>query len=108
MSTAKAITTQVLDNTNTQRIIFRALIAGIIALSIVYVYLIGSITFNVLARKSLETTARTLGSHVSELELTYLNTANKIDKNYALSLGFVDVHTSIFATRSTATRVAIR
>lgn len=108
MSKAKEMTTNLIENTKTQRVLFRALISGLIILSIVYVYLIGSITFNVLARKSLESAARTLGSHVSELELTYLNTTNKIDKNYALSLGFVDVHTNIFATRTTPTRVAVR
>ncbi len=107
MSKAKAITTHVIENTNTQRIIFRVIIALIVTLSIVYVYLIGSITFNVLARKSLETTSRSLGSHVSALELTYLNTANKIDKNYAGALGFVDVHDNIFATRTSASRVAV-
>lgn len=108
MNNAKAITANLIENTKTQRALFRILISGLILLSIAYVYLIGSITFNVLARKSLETASRTLGSHVSELELTYLNTANRIDKNYALSLGFVDVHTSIFATRTTPTRVAVR
>ena len=108
MTTTKAIATTVIKNSATQRIIFRSLLLGIIMLSVVYVYLIGSITFNVLARKSLETSARALGSHVSELELAYLNATNKIDKSYALSLGFVDVHTSIFATRTNPARVAIR
>ncbi len=107
MSKAKTLTSNLIENSQTQRTIFKVLISGIIMLSIVYVYLIGSITFNVLARKSLESAARTLGSHVSELELAYLNATNKIDKNYALSLGFVDVHNSIFATRTT-TSVAIR
>ncbi len=108
MSKVRVITTQVLDNASTQRLIFRVLISGLIALSIVYVYLIGSITFNVLARKALDNSVRVIGSHVSELELSYLNATNKIDKAYALSLGFVDVHTSIFAARVTPTRVAIR
>lgn len=108
MSNAKAITSHILESSKTQRVIFRVLLSGIIVLSVVYVYLIGSITFNVLARKSLETQSRVLGSHVSELELAYLNTANKIDKNYALSLGFVEIHNNIFATRTTPTRVAVR
>ena len=107
MSKAKTITNEIVENSNIQRIIFKSLVGSILMLSVVYVYLIGSITFNVLARKTLETTARNLGSEVSQLELTYLNNANKIDKNYALSLGFVDLHQNIFATRST-TRVAMR
>jgi hypothetical protein len=107
MSTAKTITTNIVENSRTQRTIFRALIAVLIVLSLAYVYLIGSITFNVLARKSLDTRVRSLGSHVSELELSYLNQTNGIDKNYALSQGFVDVQQNIFATRE-GTRVAMR
>jgi glycerol-3-phosphate acyltransferase PlsY len=107
MSKAKEITHDIVENSQTQRTIFRVLISSLILLSLVYVYLIGAITFNVLARKSLDTTVRTLGSHVSELELSYLNETNSIDKSYALAQGFVDTQKSIFATRG-ASSVAIR
>jgi len=108
MSKAQTITANIMKDTSIQKTLFRVLISGITVLSLVYVYLIGSITFNVLARKALATTSRNLGAQVSELELTYLNITNKIDKSYALSLGFVDSHTSIFATRNTPSSVAIR
>lgn len=107
MTKVKVITNDIVKNRNTQRIIFNVLLSCLITLSVVYIYLIGSITFNVLARKSLEATVRTLGSEVSELELSYLNSTNKIDKGYAISLGFVDVKDNIFASRNTS-RVAIR
>ncbi len=107
MTKVRIITNEIIRNSDTQRVIFRVLIASIITLSIVYVYLIGSITFNVLARKSLETTVRTLGNNISTLELTYLNNTNKIDKSYASSLGFVDIHNNIFASRN-ITRVALK
>ncbi len=107
MTKVKVITNDIVQNKNTQRIIFNVLLSSIITLSVVYIYLIGSITFNVLARKSLESTVRTLGSEVSSLELTYLNSTNKIDKNYATSLGFVDVKDNIFASRNNS-RVAVR
>ena len=107
MSKAKTITTDIVYNHDTQRAIFRILMSGLVLLSLVYVYLIGSITFNVLARKTLETKVHTLGTEISTLELTYLAEANKIDKNFAISLGFVDIHKNIFATRNAA-RVAIR
>lgn len=107
MSKAKAITTDILENNRTQRTICKVLISSLVLLSLVYIYMIGSITFSVLARRTLETTARTLGSHISELELTYLNMANNIDKNYATTLGYVEVKNNIFATRGAA-RVAIR
>ncbi len=108
MTKAKAITKDIVENQNTQRIIFRVLIGSLIMLSVAYVYLIGSITFNVLARKSLETNARELGSRIGTLELTYLARANQIDKNHATFLGFVEIHNNIFATRGDSTRVAIR
>ena len=107
MSKTKAITNDIVRNTSTQRIIFRILLGSIIALSVVYVYIIGSITFNVIARKSLDNTARVLGSDISEKELTYLNNINQVNKEYATTLGFVDIKSNIFATRS-ITHVAMR
>ena len=86
---------------------FRVLVSSLITLSIVYIYIIGSITFNVVARKSLETTARNLGSNISELELTYLSNMNDVNKTKATSLGFVDANSNIFAIRS-INHVAIR
>jgi len=107
MSNAKIITQNIVENNQTQLTIFRSLIVSLVLLSIVYIYLIGSITFNVLARKSLNATVNVLGNHVSELELTYLNSTSNINKNYAYSLGFVDIQKNIFATRETP-RVAVR
>ncbi len=107
MSKTKAIANDIVANTNTQRIIFKFLVFSFIILSIAYIYIIGSITFNIVARKSLETTAKALSSNISQLELTYLNNMNDINKNHAESLGFKDAKSSIFATR-TINHVAIR
>jgi hypothetical protein len=107
MSKTKAITNDIVGNTNTQRIIFRILLGSLLSLFIVYIYIIGSITFNVIARKSLENTSRMLGSNISQLELTYLSNMNEVNKARATSLGFVDTNSNIFATRS-ITHVAIR
>ncbi|HEY5587343.1 MAG TPA: hypothetical protein VIK86_00145 [Candidatus Paceibacterota bacterium] len=107
MIRAKKITNDIAQNTSTQKILFRILISGSVVLFAVYIYLIGSITFNVVARKSLENTKTELTSHVNQLELTYLSNVNKINKEYAISLGFVDVHQNIFASRN-INNVAIR
>ena len=104
---SKAKTIELVNDKDIQKVLLRIFISILIILSVTYVYLIDSITFNVLARKTLESTSHELGSRVSELELTYLNNANKIDKSYAATLGFVDAKDSIFTTRTT-TRVAIR
>ncbi|MCX6754752.1 MAG: hypothetical protein NTU81_02920 [Candidatus Nomurabacteria bacterium] len=107
MTRAKEITNDIAQNMNTQKVLFRILLISSGVLFSVYIYMVGSITFNVIARKSLENTITELTSHVNKLELTYLNNINLIDKNYAVSKGFVDVHENIFAERST-NRVAIR
>lgn len=107
MTTAKAITNDIAQNINTQKILFRILIMGVIVLFTAYLYLIGSITFNVIARKTLENTLVSLSSQVDQLDLAYLNNVNKIDKEYALSLGFVDAHQNIFVSRN-INHVAIR
>lgn len=107
MTRAKEITNDISNNINTQIMIFRVLIIGSAMLFIVYIYLVGSITFNVIARKSLENTVVTLTGQVNQLELTYLGNINKIDKSYALSKGFVDVPQNIFAVRD-INHVAIR
>lgn len=107
MSKVKAMTINMMEDNYKRRTLFRILLALAIMLSILYMYFIGSITFNILARKSLENTARTLGQNVSQLELTYLANSSRIDRGYALSIGFVDAKDSIFATR-TVSHVAIR
>jgi hypothetical protein len=107
MSKVKEITSNITENSYIQKILLRILVGSLIVLSIVYIYLIGSITFNVLARKTLETTSRSLSSNISKLELTYLDSANKINKDLALSMGYVEVNNNIFASRG-STRVALR
>lgn len=107
MSKAKLITNTIVRDDHIQKVIFKYLAGSLMILSVCYIYFIGSITFNVLARQSLANTVRVLGSHVGELELSYLSESNSIDKNYALTHGFVDTHQIVFATR-TVTSVAIR
>ncbi len=107
MSKTKAITKDIIGDTSIQRIIFKVLVGSLLLLSIVYIYIIGSITFNVVARKSLENTAKILGNNISQLELTYLSNLNDVNKAKATSLGFVETKSNIFASRS-ITHVAIR
>jgi len=107
MKKTKEIANDIRVNTNTQRVIFRILVGSLLSLFVVYIYIIGSITFNVIARKSLETTDAKLGNDISQLELTYLSSMNNVNKSLATSLGFVDTKSNIFATR-TITHVAMR
>jgi len=99
MNTVKTMTANIIENNDTRRTLFKVLILGLVSLFVIYVYFIGSITFNVLARKSLENKIQSLSSSISQLELTYLHNISEIDKDYAISKGFVDAHNNIFATR---------
>ncbi|OGJ11594.1 hypothetical protein A2467_02975 [Candidatus Nomurabacteria bacterium RIFOXYC2_FULL_36_8] len=107
MSKTKAIANEIVENSNTQRVILRILLGSLLSLSIVYIYMIGSITFNVVARKSLDRTAQILNSNISDLELTYLSNMNNINRTLATNNGFVDSKSNIFAKRS-ITSVAMR
>lgn len=107
MTKAKAITKDIKENIQTQKTLLHVLMYSSVVLCAIYIYLIGSITFDVIARKSLENTVVNLTNDVNQLELTYLNNVKGIDKDYAISKGFVDVHQNIFATRD-INHVAIR
>lgn len=107
MSKTKAIANNIAGDTSTQRILFRILVGSLGTLCLVYIYIIGSITFDVVARKSLEGMSRTLESNISQLELVYLSNLNDVNKDRASSLGFVDINSNIFATRP-ITQVAVR
>ncbi len=105
--TTRAYTQNIIEDEHARKQIFRVLLGVLIMLSVGYLYLIGSITFNVLARKSLETNLHDVGSHVSQLDLEYLAIANTINAPLGTSLGFVDAKGTLFATR-TASNVAMR
>lgn len=107
MSKTKAIANDIAGNIQIQKTLFKILSGSLLLLSIIYIYIIGSITFNVVARRSLEAEVRTLGGSISNLELTYLSDMNDVNKTRAESLGFQDAKSNIFATRS-ITHVAIR
>lgn len=107
MSKTKAITNELSYNVEIQKTLLRIMLFVIVSLGIGYVYLIGSITFNVVARKSLEGTIVGLTNEVKKLEITYLNDINKIDKDYALSKGFVEIRQGVFTSRAD-NHVAIR
>jgi len=107
MSKTKAIANDIRWNIKTQKVIFSVILGSLLTLFVVYVCIIGSITFNVIARKSLEKTVLALGNNISQLELTYLSSMNDVNKTRAMALGFTDTKTNIFASRS-ITHVAIR
>ena len=56
---------------------------------VAYIYLVNRTVLNVVARKEMESTLATLGSHVSELEFDYIGLKNAVTMQYAADKGFV-------------------
>ncbi|MFA5933970.1 MAG: hypothetical protein WC795_01990 [Candidatus Paceibacterota bacterium] len=91
--------TNIINNNNLPQRLFYLMFGVCIVLSFVYVYLIGSIIFNVLERKSVENQVRTIRSAVGNLELDYLSQNKTVDLSYAKSLGFEEPKNLYFASR---------
>lgn len=89
-----------------RRRIFRILISSIGVLSICYVYLIGTITFNVVARRALEANMNEINSTVGQLELQSINLTNNIDIAYGKEHGFTEAKGTLFVNKEQA--VALR
>jgi len=64
-----------------------------------YLYLVGSITFKVIARKDIENEIKNLNSSLSQLELEYLTLDRQINLDLAKQLGFVESPKTFFAYR---------
>lgn len=80
---------------------------GLLFLS--YVYFLGTITFDIVERKALESEAKNLASDVSALELQYLALSNNIDMQFAGTLGFAEAKVQHFASRApVAQNLALR
>jgi hypothetical protein len=88
----------IIDNNDLRKRIFSFMLMGLGALALCYVFLLGSMVFNIIERKGLEADARVLSNEVGDLELNYLSLSNKIDLNLSHSLGFNETH-AIFSTR---------
>ncbi len=88
-------------NLRMEKKFFYVLFSLFAALLFIYVFLIGSITFNIVERKSMEQDALFLNSHIGELELEYLVLDKEIDLVYAKSLGFIEPEEQYFASRKT-------
>ena len=81
-----------------EKLALRFILWSFATLALIYVFLLGNMVFNIVERKSLEISARTLSSEVRELELTYLSLSNGVDLELSQTLGFKEVKAN-FATR---------
>src|SRR3989338_3739537 len=87
---------------NTEKTAFLLLVATLGLSCSLYLFFVGTITFNIVARNSLESGNRELSSRVGELELLYLSESNKVDIDLAYSLGFKDAVGTVFASANSS------
>jgi hypothetical protein len=105
MST-KEFTQNIANDGALRRRIFRILVSSIGILSLCYIYLIGTITFNVVARRALESKVNEINSKVGYLELESINLSNSIDIAYGNQHGFTEAKGTLFVNKDQS--VALR
>lgn len=89
----------IVNNNSFERNILRGIASSAVVLAVCYVFIMGSMVFNIVERKALEANARNLSNEVGELELQYLNISKNVDLALAESKGFKETDTKKFATR---------
>jgi hypothetical protein len=98
-SYAQNANANVLNSNDFQKRALNVLLWSLGAFVFCYGFLLGNITFNIVERKTLETSAHSLSNEVGSLELEYLSTSNKIDLSLAKNMGFVETNQKNFAQR---------
>lgn len=88
------------DNGELRRRILHIMLWVFSALSLLYIFSLGNMVFNIVERRSLEAQARALSGEVGNLELQYLSASEKIDLNLAHSLGFKEIKAKFAARQS--------
>ncbi len=88
------INTTIINNSDLKKRIFNILVFTGGALALGYMLLLSNMVWNIVARKNLETQARSLSTEVSSLELEYLSLSGKVDLNMAHSMGFKETSIS--------------
>ena len=90
----------IVNTANLGHRVLRLLLVATAVLAISYLFILGTMVYNILERKGLEARARVLSSEVAALELSYLTLVSKIDLPYSYSLGFREVK-GAYASRQT-------
>lgn len=78
--------------------ILKSLVALSILCALVYMYFIGSIVFNVIARKNIENENKMIASSIAEAQVNYLSLLGSIDKTFAYNKGYVDPTSPSYVT----------
>jgi len=93
----------IVNNNNLERRILGILLYSIGTLALCYVFILGNMIFNVVARQGLALQERTLSNEVGDLELSYLSASSKIDLALSSSMGFKEAKTTFAVRKSLGT-----
>ena len=89
---------KIIDNNNLEHRVLHTMLVSFGLLAAIYIFILGSLVFNIIERRSLEKEILSLSSEVGDLGLAYLSLSNKVDLNFSYSLGFKETKPK-FATR---------
>jgi hypothetical protein len=107
MKTYASESVNIVNNDNLSKRILYTLLWLFGALALCYIVILGSMVFNIVERKALETNAQSLSNDVSSLELQYLSISNKIDPTLAKSMGFGESTNKSYAIRKSLGSIKI-
>jgi len=81
----------------------RTVVAALCILAVLvsmYVYFVGKIVFDVVGRRTAETSIRGAQSSISSLEVAYFNQLKTLDLAAATSIGLTETHAALYASRA--------
>ena len=86
------------NNIEIQKIILKIMLSILVALALLYVFILGNMVFSIVERKALEQKELSLSNEVAGLELSYLSVSSSVDMTLSSSMGFKETKAA-FATR---------
>ncbi len=81
--------------------IFRVVVVVFALLCALYAYIIGTITFNVVARNTFTEEKNTISSKIGELEVEYLSLSGNVTMDVARAAGFSEASNVHFVKKDT-------
>lgn len=99
----KVIAQKIEETRHVQEKIFALLALAIVAVFLMYGFLVRDTVLNVIAREKIGKEAHELLSTISSLEASYMDTKAHINLDVAYAHGFKDVHSPDFISPATLT-----
>ena len=94
-----ATNVNIVNNNDLSKRILNIMLWSLGALALCYVLFLGTMVFNIIGRKALEVSTRSLTNEVGDLESQYFSASNKIELSLAESMGFKEINNKQYAVR---------